>query len=203
MRAVQGDWPALVERATGISPFAVELSALSEPELPGLEAFLAARPPLPFRFLAVHGPSKGRTLDDDDLSRRLDRLPTAIDAVVLHPDQLTSPAVYARLGAVLALENMDDRKSGGRTVEELEPLFRDLPLARFCFDIAHAASVDPQMEEAHALLDRFGPCLSHVHLSSLGRDGSHVPLTREDEECFAPVLRRCRDVPWILEAAPR
>jgi hypothetical protein len=30
-----------------------------------------------------------------------------------------------------------------------------------------------------------------------------MPLTEEDEERFAPVLDRCRDVPWILEARPR
>jgi hypothetical protein len=31
-------------------------------------------------------------------------------------------------------------------------------------------------------------------------DGSHAPVTREDSERFLPVLRRCIDVPWILEA---
>ena len=37
-----GNWPALLERATSISTLAVELSALSEPELPALVDFLLA-----------------------------------------------------------------------------------------------------------------------------------------------------------------
>ena len=55
------------------------------------------------------------------------------------------------------------------------------------------------MALAHELLDRFGARLRQVHVSSLV-DGSHAPLTAEDVERFRPVLRRCVDVPWILEA---
>jgi hypothetical protein len=57
------------------------------------------------------------------------------------------------------------------------------------------------MKIADELLDRFRARLRHVHLSSL-RESCHVALTREDEELFASVLMRCRDVPWILEAPP-
>ena len=52
---------------------------------------------------------------------------------------------------------------------------------------------------AHDLLDRFGDRLRQVHLSSLA-GGRHVPVLREHEELFVPLLRRCSDVPWILEA---
>ena len=54
---------------------------------------------------------------------------------------------------------------------------------------------------AAELLDRFRGRLREVHLSSI-RGGAHVTLTPEDEALFAPMLARCRDVPWILEAAP-
>jgi hypothetical protein len=43
--------------------------------------------------------------------------------------------------------------------------------------------------------------LREVHLSSI-REGVHTELTPDDEALFATVLGRCRDVPWILEAAP-
>jgi hypothetical protein len=58
------------------------------------------------------------------------------------------------------------------------------------------------MGEASALLDRFAGRLSHLHVSSLDEGQHHVPLTPEDEMLFAPVMARCRDVPWILEALP-
>jgi len=54
------DWPGLVERASAISPYAIELSALSGPELPGLLAYLRSAPALPFRYLSVHAPTKER-----------------------------------------------------------------------------------------------------------------------------------------------
>ena len=53
------------------------------------------------------------------------------------------------------------------------------------------------------ILDRFGPRLRQVHLSSLDAQQHHVPLTEKHEAIFAPLLDRCRDVPWILEAPLR
>ena len=52
-----------------------------------------------------------------------------VDAVVVHPDTIDDPARYAPLGSALVLENMDARKHGGRTADELEPYFAALPQA--------------------------------------------------------------------------
>lgn len=105
-------------------------------------------------------------------------------------------------GNRLSLENMDFRKDRGRVAAELEPFFAALPDASFCLDVAHAHSIDSSMNAATELLDRVGSRLHQVHLSSLDDDGHHLPLREADEPLFAPVLDRCRDVPWILEAPP-
>jgi hypothetical protein len=97
---------------------------------------------------------------------------------------------------------MDARKSAGRTPEELEETFSELPDAGFCFDVPHAWSIDPDMSVANDLLNKFRDRLRHVHLSSLSDDLHHVPLSEEDQRLFGPTLRRCLDVPWILEAPP-
>ena len=203
MAGFRGDWPRLVEEVSRVSSFAAELAALGEDELPALVEFLDAEPALPFRYLSVHGPSKGRQMQAEELVARLAELPGFVDAIVLHPDQIEEPAVYAPLGGRLVIENMDARKTTGGRAEELAQLFDALPEAGFCFDIAHAWSLDPSMESGEELLDRFASRLRHVHLSSLSEEGGHVPLTEEHEELFAPLLTRCRDVPWILEAEPR
>jgi sugar phosphate isomerase/epimerase len=198
---VRGDWPELVAQACRISTFAVEFSALSGDELPGLIAYLRAKPRMPFRYVSVHAPVKNRELDESATIALLDGLPLWVRSVVAHPDALSDLVRYRTLGTRLVLENMDDRKTTGRIADEMESFFEELPDAGFCLDVAHVRSVDPTMYAAHDLLDRFRSRLRHVHLSSLDQ-GRHVPLTEDDEGLFAEVLNRCRDVPWILEALP-
>lgn len=203
MSDLRGDWPRLAEEASRVSSFAVELTALDEEELPGLLDFLSSGTSLPFRYLSVHGPSKGRRMSERELVARLGEVPASVDAIVLHPDQIADPPLYEPLSARLVIENMDARKSTGRDGDELEPLFAALPAAGFCFDVAHAWTIDPTMEVGNDLLSRFASRLRHVHVSSISADLAHVPLSADQEALFEPLLSRCRDVPWILEAEPR
>jgi hypothetical protein len=198
----RGDWPRLIEEASRVSSFAIELTALGEDELPELLSFLASEPPLPFRYVSVHGPSKSRQMPEADLVVLLAELPPFVDAIVLHPDQIEDPSLYVALGNRLLIENMDSRKASGKHAAELEQLFGQLPAAGFCFDVAHAWTVDPTMGVGEDLLDQFASRLKHVHLSSISESLNHIPLKAEQEELFVPLLARCRDVPWILEAEP-
>jgi hypothetical protein len=198
--AERGDWERLVELACAVSPFAAELAALSERELPSLVEHLAAEDWLPFRYVSVHAPAKGRRMPEAELVALLAELPGEVDAIVVHPDVIEDPDRYRVLGARLVLENMDTRKPTGRTTDELAPFFARLPEAGLCFDIAHAADVDPTLGEGRRLLDRFAGRLRHLHVSSLDGEGHHVALRAADEMAFAELLHRCRDVPWILEA---
>jgi hypothetical protein len=179
---------------------AVELSAVSAAELPGLIDYLGSAPRLPFLFVSIHAPSKGLSGDEEDLVDALSRIPPWIDAVVVHPEAITDASLYRRLGRRLAIENMDSRKSSGHRADDLDALFAELPEARLCFDVAHAKDIDSTMDAASEILRRFARRLSHVHISSLDQSRHHVALTEADESLFTSVLRRCRDVPWILEA---
>jgi hypothetical protein len=196
----RGDWPALVWEALRTSVYAVELAALSEDELPALVDYLASGVDLPFRFVSVHAPSKHRRMGETELVDALAALPCWIDAIVVHPDTIEDASLYRRLGSRLAIENMDGRKSDGRTAAELAPYFEALPDAGLCFDVAHAWAVDPTMEEGERMLDAFAGRLRHVHVSSLDQTGHHLPLSAEHEDLFEHTLGRCLGVPWILEA---
>ena len=151
----------------------------------------------------MHGPIKHRENSEAELVAELAALPPFVDAIVVHPDQIEDPAAYRPLGARLTIENMDSRKAYGGRGEELEAIFAALPEAGFCFDIAHAWTIDPEMTVGEDLLDRFAGRLRQVHLSSIDDELCHRPLTSEHETLFAPLLARCRDVPWLLEAPPR
>ncbi len=194
-----GDWPAQVRAAIAVSPFAAELAALSAGEFDTLEAWLHTLPPLPFRYLSVHAPTKDLDGDEAALVVRLAALPAVVRAIVVHPDVMEDPRAYTRVGSRLVVENMDDRKAFGQTADDLTSVFAVLPEAGLCLDVAHVSAVDPSMDLAHELLDRFGPRLRQLHVSSLV-EGEHAPLTEHDAERFREVLRRCVDVPWILEA---
>ena len=130
----------------------------------------------------------------------LNRLPASVDAIVMHPDVIDDTATLRRLGSRLVLENMDTRKATGRTADELAPLFERAAGRRAVPRRRPRARRRPDDGAAHELLDRFAGRLRHLHVSSLDADGHHVPLTEADLEAFRPVLDRCRDVPWILEA---
>ncbi len=202
MEELREDWDAQVAEASRVSVFAVELSALSEKQLIPLKDFLASNPSLTFRYLSIHGPSKDREIAEEELVEELVELAGRADAIVMHPDTIEELHLYRALGRKLVLENMDARKGSGRTPDELAPSFEELPEAGFCFDIAHAWSVDKSMQIAGELLDALSDRLRHVHLSSLSPELHHVPLSDVDEELFRPSLERCVDVPWILEAPP-
>jgi hypothetical protein len=198
----RNDWERLVDEAAAISSMAIELSAISASELPGLLEYLSSAPRLPFLFVSVHAPSKGLDADERRMVEALSRVPAWIDAIVVHPDTIGDPAPYRNLGRRLTLENMDTRKRGGHTADDLAEYFEELPQARLCLDVAHAKDVDATLAVGNELLRRFANRLSHVHVSSLDEAQHHVSLTHEDEALFAPLLARCRDVPWILEAPP-
>lgn len=197
------DWTDMATRARATSTEALELAALSERELPGLLEYLGSSPALPFRFLSVHAPSKHRAMPESDLVALLEPLVGRVEAIVVHPDTLDDLGAWIPLGRTLTIENMDLRKATGRTADELAPILATLPQAQLCFDVAHAAQVDPTLGAGHEILDRFGSRLRHLHVSALDDAGRHRPMTAADEAHLAPLLDRCRDVPWILEAPLR
>src|SRR3954463_6812785 len=193
MEGSRGDWAAMVAEALETSGWAVEMAALSEEELPGLEDFLADRPELPFAYLSVHAPVKHLRMPETELVRRLARLAPHVDAVGGPPDAMDDPRAYRPLGSCLVLENMDARKATGRTVAELAPYFAALPDAGFCLDVAHVLSVDPTMETGERLLDAFAGRLRQLHVSSVDERCRHVSLSLEHETRYGGLLRRCPD----------
>jgi hypothetical protein len=101
----------------------------------------------------------------------------------------------------LLIENMDKRKTTGRTASELNLIFEKLPSASLCFDLGHARQVDPTMSEAALILDRFGSRLRQLHVSEVNTQSTHDPLTAAAMMAFKRVSHLIpEDVPVILES---
>jgi sugar phosphate isomerase/epimerase len=204
--ATREDWPLALAEAERFGT-AVELSALSANELPGLSDFLAgSHPALGYltraRHVSVHGPVKGLSGDWEGITRQLEELPSEIETIIMHPDTLSEESYepLARLGSRLVLENMDCRKETCKSVDELAPVFARLPEAGFCLDVAHVWSVDQSLQLGQDLLDAFGDRLREVHVSGIELDGKHRLTTKADLERYAPLLERVGHVPWIFES---
>ena len=133
----------------------------------------------------------------DDLRAALLGLP---HDVVLHPDAYRGEAWVVDLGARAVFENMDVAKRFGREVADLRQVFATFPEAGFCLDVAHVWTNDPTLRLGHELIDELGGRLRQLHVSGIEPDGTHRPTTRADLDLYAPLLDRCRDVPWLLEA---
>jgi sugar phosphate isomerase/epimerase len=155
----------------------------------------------PFEHVSVHGPIDVEPNGWARIAIEAGGLPPAVCHLLVHPDVIDSSglAALATLGARLCVENMDASKAHGRDARELQRTFRRCPDAGFCLDVAHAWTCDPTLALGHELLDAFSGRLRQVHVSGIEPDGSHRPTTRADFDRYVPLLKRCRDVPWILE----
>lgn len=191
---------ALNRRAGAVR--AVELSALRESEL---ETLLTAVPHLDlstYEYISFHAPSLLKEMSEASLIRMLSALPTDW-SIIAHPEIINTDE-WQSLGSRLCIENMDNRKTTGRTTSEMDALFERFPQATFCLDVGHARQIDPTMNVAVSMLRSFRDRLRQVHLSEVGPRGEHLPMSRLAKIAFARVTSYLPDdCPVIIESVVR
>lgn len=171
----RGDFRSGIEMQRSLGTKAIELSALRAQELTPLIEALDELDLHTFEYISFHAPSDLGGMAERDVIALLRELPPAWP-IIVHPDVVTDSEQWRLLGSRLSLENMDQRKPVGRTVSEMELVFRSFPDAAFCLDIGHARQVDPTMGIAMGLLQRFQSRLKQVHLSEVDPHGKHIPI---------------------------
>jgi hypothetical protein len=196
-----GDFRKGLPLLRGSAAQAVELSALREHELAPVMQALDELSLEEFGYVSVHAPSRLSSLDEKDVVRML--LP-CLDhefRVVLHPDAIQNPGGWRQFGSALCIENMDKRKSTGRTASELQRFFADLPEASLCLDLAHARQVDTTLAVARFILAEFGgERVAQVHLSELDARSHHGPLSMGAVHAIRGMAHWVPKVPVILES---
>jgi hypothetical protein len=179
---------------------AVELAALRDHELPVLVDAIPSLDVDGFEYVSFHAPGKLQTLDEHAVFELLLGLPHSWP-IVVHPELLQTPSLWRQLGERLCLENMDNRKTTGRTIAELRVLFETFPEATFCLDLGHARQIDPTMVSAMLMLQEFGDRLVEMHISEVGPRGEHLPLGATTRQAFARVIHLVpADCPLIIES---
>lgn len=180
---------------------AVELSALRAIELPILLSALPLRLEelrRRYAYISFHAPTNFN--DEKALVAQLKTVADMEMNIIVHPDTIHDISIWKELGNRLCLENMDSRKSVGRTAEELRSFYDQLPEATLCFDIAHARQVDSSMTEGLRIIEEFRDRLVQVHLSEVNSKGKHFSMSFAAKRAYEPFAEIISTVPVILES---
>lgn len=197
-----GDFSTAIATISSHRLPAIELSALRTAELnPLVDAFdtlnLAA-----WKYIGFHAPSQYEPSEEEWIVETLrNRVPEEWP-IVAHPDAMRDFTLWRRLGRRIAVENMDRRKHTGRSCEEMQSIFKQLPEARFTFDIGHARQYDTTMTEAYRLLTAFQDRLVWMHISEVSSNTSrHERISFASQFAFRQVAALIpQHIPVIVES---
>jgi len=196
-----GDYRKAISMLHGKSVKAIELSSLREHEFTSLIKEIDRLDLSSFQHISFHAPSKLAYMTEKELIGELQMIARRKWSIIVHPDIITDFDLWNELGPYLCIENMDKRKSTGRTTEDLKRIFGLLPGASFCLDIAHARQVDPTMVEAFSMIEHFGDRLRQLHISDVNSRSSHEPINLESIMAFRKVASMIpANIPMILES---
>jgi len=195
------DFKRALELLRGEAVTCVELSALRFQEADPLLRAIRDLDLTRYSYVSFHAPSSFDSEQEKVLVNELrEHLPPNWP-IILHPDTIHDQKLWRHFRSQLAIENMDQRKLGGRTVEELAVLFDQLPEASFCFDIGHARQCDTSMTEAYRMLKAFQPRLIQVHVSEVNSSSQHDPVSYAAQISFREVSGLIpTTVPLIVES---
>ena len=178
----------------------VEISALRMTEWQPLIQALDHLDLSAFDFVSIHLPSAMNATEEISVTQSLRGIQQRKYPFILHPDVITDFGQWREFGKLICVENMDKRKAIGRTEVELEVIFRQLPEARFCFDIGHAWQVDPTMTEAYSILKCYREKLTQIHVSEVNSRSKHDKLSYATIQSFRDVAHMIpAGLPIILE----
>lgn len=178
----------------------VELSALRYAELEPLVNDIDKLSLDSFTYVSFHAPSSFSREEEEHVVSLLERVARKNWNIVVHPDVVYTPHLWTRFGSHLLLENMDRRKTAGRTVSELEELFAQLPEARMCLDLAHARQLDTTLTLLRNLASTFQGRIAEVHISELDSRCQHRPLSEGAVADYQQLASSLRGIPVIIES---
>jgi hypothetical protein len=190
---------ALLANQPGID--SVELSALRLHEVEPLLGAISTMDLSRYSYISFHAPSSFPAEEEAPLVAALTQFVPKEWPIVLHPDTIHDASLWSALGNRVAIENMDRRKSTGRTAGELRPVFGLLPDARLCFDVGHARQCDTSMAESYRILEAYGSRLTQLHVSEVNSASQHDPIsyaTKLGFQSIAHLIPSC--VPLIIES---
>lgn len=179
----------------------IELSALRIGEIEPLIKALPALDLAKYKYVSLHAPSSFTASEEAWLANLLFQGVPQQWKIVLHPDTIHDFSLWKKFGNRLAIENMDRRKPAGRSLAELQSIFRQLPEASLCFDIGHARQCDSSMTESFLILTALRNRLAHLHASEVNSESRHERISYGAMLAFRQVASLIpNEIPVIIES---
>ncbi len=156
-----------------------------------------------FEYKSIHLPIDLKYRDDDTINNFLTKIGSYYHKIkanlaVVHPDLIEDVGVFNRYPSInWAVENMDDRKTKYKNVEDLKNFLDANQQWGLVLDVGHCNANDKTMKLADDLIVALKPKIKEIHLS--GYEVFHDPLHRTKQ---VEIIKRCNDldVPIIIES---
>ncbi len=179
----------------------VELSALRLEELEPLVNSLDSIQLNRFDYVSFHAPSFFPKEAERHVVLLLKKIANRGWNIIVHPDVIRKPALWRQFNSHLLIENMDRRKSIGRTVDELKRTFDVLPNARLCLDLAHARQLDTTLNLLSHLVMSFSNRIGQIHISELDSWCQHQPMSSGAVSDYQRLAKKINStLPVIIES---
>jgi hypothetical protein len=196
-----GDFNLALQILRNQDVHAIELSALREEELYPLFHSINDLDVKKYEYISMHAPSKRVKIEEPEFVEILKAFAEKTWPIIVHPDIIVDHNLWRGMGNKICIENMDKRKPCGRTASDLRKIFRELPEAGFCLDVAHAKQVDPTMTECYLMIKEFKHRLLQLHLSDVTTESKHVSLNEQAISAYQKIVKYLPDsLPIILES---
>lgn len=178
----------------------IELSALRLHELRPLVEDLPNLELDAFSYVSLHAPSAYEANQEDEVLELLQSALHHCHRIVVHPDVIYTSNKWRVFGENLLIENMDRRKSLGRTTSEMDAIFEQLPEAKLCLDVAHARQMDTTLGLLTSLALTFVDRIAELHISELDSSCRHRQMSWLAIQDFRSIADNLPDIPVIIES---
>lgn len=179
---------------------AIELNCSSEQ---AVDYFLNQEVDLSFLdYISVHGPNlfnlsdkklKETLLDLEEINSKYE-----VDNIVFHiGSSVNWQLVKEIISAPVSVENMDNQKKRGKTVESVKRVI-DKHDFNLTLDLQHCYTNDRSMNLANRFHEELGDKIIEYHLSGFDHELLHYPLFKTKQDKIIDALKK--DAPVIIES---
>ncbi len=157
------------------------------------------------KSVSLHAPTMKIKYDDSEKSHRVLRKIELVCAkynirnAVFHPDLVLDWDVLNDYTNIpVSIENMDDRKKIGRTIEDIEGVLRKYDFG-LTLDLQRCFVNDKIMQLAQDFQNKFENRIVEYHVSGFQEDLLHYPLYKTRQDSIIKSLKY-KNVPIIIES---